>query len=432
MKEKILLSFKKKKKWFLFFGQKEVTLNYITATTNIAIFGGTGTGKTTSICYPLLHNLIFNGCCGLILDVKGDYSDLSRNINYKKKRIRILGIKEDCEKFNLISNINSSKLKAFFQDALYDYNCGTDSGYWGMNGLEDTILLYELLKELIPYNNPTLADLYYFLVNHDALKKIYLQINGLNSNGKQKIIERVYSDNFSIFNFDCKSDSVNEQRTWQLSKILKVLKPFYDDPLLRHHFCNNEYDVDYEDIIYNLKNSITVEIPNSKYNETATFCLKIIKSSFIDTIRNRSKYLLDFEGYGLKNFTFMLIDEYQQFINHASTPVNNDNNWFDISRGYGHINIISTQSIDSLIAKSNESHVYQLIGNTRNIVHLSTNAQHSLNHINLISSNKIKNKLLFQEEDCAYFYVGKDQISRKGYCSLIYTGKSSLKFMNLY
>jgi len=79
MKDRKLLSFRRKQKWYDLLLHKEVSLDYITATTNIAILGGTGTGKTTSICYPLLNNLINNKSSGLILEVKGDYSNIARH-----------------------------------------------------------------------------------------------------------------------------------------------------------------------------------------------------------------------------------------------------------------------------------------------------------------------------------------------------------------
>lgn len=100
--------------------------------------------------------------------------------------------------------------------------------------------------------------------------------------------------------------------------------------------------------------------------------------------------------------------------------------------GHININIISTQSIDSLVAKSNESHVNQLIGNTRNIIHMSTNAIKSLEHISILSSVKIMKKLLLQNEDQAYIYIGKNQTTRKGVSGKILTGKSKHPRMNYF
>lgn len=429
----VLLSFKRKR-LFNFFLNKEIELDFKTATTNISIFGGTGVGKTTSICYPLLHNLVDKKCSGLVLDVKGDYSNIARNINLNNKSDKpflLLGIKEDCEEFNIISGIDSVKLRIYLKESLYEPESDNNS-YWGMNGIEDTILIYEILKKINDKHNPTLADLYYFLVNNNHLNILVKKIFELDNKLYQKILQRVFTDQFSVFNFESDSNYINEQRTWQLSKILKNLKPFYEDDLLRQQFCNNKNVINYSKIIYKDKKIFTIELPITKYNESAIFCLKILKSIFIDTIRKQNIDILKMVGYGKNKFTFLLIDEYQQFINPTSSPSMNDNNWFDISRGYGHINIISTQSIDSLVAKSNESHVNQLIGNTRNIIHMSTNAIKSLEHISILSSVKIMKNLLLQKEDQAYIYIGKNQTTRKGVSGKILTGKSKHKRMNYF
>lgn len=164
------------------------------------------------------------------------------------------------------------------------------------------------------------------------MKKIFKLDNKL----YQKILQRVFTDQFSVFNFESDSNYLNEQRTWQLSKILKNLKPFYEDDLLRQQFCNNKNVINYSKIIYKDKKIFTIELPITKYNESAIFCLKILKSIFIDTIRKQNIDILKMVGYGKNKFTFLLIDEYQQFINPTSSPSMNDNNWFDISRGWSY------------------------------------------------------------------------------------------------
>lgn len=109
-----------------------------------------------------------------------------------------------------------------------------------------------------------------------------------------------------------------------------------------------------------------------------------------------------------------------------------DNNWFDTSRGYGHINIICTQSIDSLISKTNEAYTNQLIGNCRNIIHLGTHAKHSLEHIELIANKEVSQKLKIQEEEgLGYIYIGQNQ-HRKTETSLMVTCKSAMKTMNYF
>lgn len=422
--EKVLLSFKN-----VGIGKGEASLDFKTATTNIAVFGGTGVGKTTSVCYPIISKMICERFSGLVLDIKGDYTNLIRlyknNEKYKDNFIT-LGVKSHCDEVNIINGISPEKLKMFISDIISGFNDLSNNSYWGMNGIEDTILIYKIL--IYKQIQPNLADLYYYLVKNDKLEGLCEKVN---HKIKGLINDRVSTDNFSVFNFEITETTASEQRTWQLSKILNFLKPFYENHHLRKYFYGED-NIDYYDCIYNKNKIFSIDLPIYEYDKTAIFIFKIIKSIYIDTIRSVGSDNLKNLGYGENKFTFLLIDEYQQFINKCSTASMDDNNWFDTSRGYGHINIISTQSVDSLISKSDYNYTQQLLGNTRNIIHMSTNSKHSLEHIQMLSNENVKNKLLFQKEDCAYFYVGKFSETRLGFNDFIITGKSKHLHMNQF
>lgn len=418
LKDEILLSFKRSE------NEEEIKLDFDTATKNIIIFGGSGSGKTTTICYPALTTLARNGCAGLILDVKGGYSNFGRFINKKiPDKCIILGTKKHCTPINLIAGITPYKLKEFLQETISKDH--TDK-YWGSNGIEDIVLMYELLISVNKEKSPTLADLYYLFNNNYRLepliKKAPIEI-------LDKINNRKNLDGFSIFNSGyIKDKDTKEQQTWQFG-IMRYLRPFYEDEYLFHYFCNSE-SINFENLIYKEEKIIILDLPNG-IGETCVFVSQILRAIFKDTVKNQREDVLQQKGYGKEKFTFLLIDEYQQFINKNSSISMDDNNWFDTSRGYGNINIISTQSMDSLISKTNESYTHQLIGNCRNIIHLGTHAQHSLNHIVLIGNKEIAEKLKIQEkEGLGYIYIGQNK-KRTTEMGLIVTCQSKLlKTMN--
>jgi|SRR5471030_52518 len=413
----------------------EIEIDFKTATTNIAVFGGTGTGKTTGVCYPAVYNLINKGCSGLILDVKGDYTKLARQINeeYQEEKIYVLGVKNDCSRFNLIAGIEPEKLKVFLNYGVSNIRGSVDK-YWGSNGIEDTILVYEVLIE--HGLKPTLADLYYLITNP---KDLEIMVKECSEQLMEKISRRIVSDGFSIFNNEKDTDSATkrEQRSWQFSALNTVLQPFYEDAFLNNHFCNNDFTVSYADILYKEQKSIMLEVPFTKYAVSSLFILKVVKASFIDSIKQQDINNLVAKGYGEDKFTFMLIDEYQQFLTDNTDPAVDDNNWFDISRGYGHINIISSQSVDSLDAKAGQAYTNQLIGNCMNIVHLATHAVRSLDNIATLSGSperaiQAQDALSGQNEDVGFVYINKSQQSRIGARVLVHTGRSKHSFMNRF
>jgi len=420
LKDKTLLSFK------VYDENREITLDLDTATKNICIFGGTGSGKTTTICYPALFTLYSYGCPGLILDVKGGYSNLARLINKKNPdKCDILGVNSHCRKINLIAGITPYKLREFLQEIISSQH---RDKYWGSNGIEDMVLLYELLKSLDKDKNPTLADLYYLFNNQYLIKPL---LERAPTSVLEKVNNRRNIDNFSIFSLSTYRDSTTrEQQTWQSSAILMYLRPFYEDDYLRSYFCNSEA-IDFKDLIYNKNKIIVLDLPNSIYGDTSVLISQLLRAMFKDAIKTQGEAWLQANGYGKEKFTFMLVDEYQQFINENSSSSMDDNNWFDTSRGYGHINIISTQSIDSLINKTNEYYTNQLIGNCRNIIHLGTHAKYSLQHIELLLDKESAEKLKKQNNNVSLIYIGQNQ-ERLGETSLMQTCKSEIKTMNFF
>ncbi|MCP6618283.1 hypothetical protein NL516_28045, partial [Klebsiella pneumoniae] len=75
-----------------------------------------------------------------------------------------------------------------------------------------------------------------------------------------------------------------------------VLRPFYEDPYLNHHFCNNEHTVSYADIIYKERKSLVLEVPFSKYAVSSLFILKVVKATFIDSIKQQDINQLTAKG----------------------------------------------------------------------------------------------------------------------------------------
>lgn len=253
-KNEILLTFKK------YHEKDEIQINFDTATRNILILGGTGSGKTSAICYPALFNLARNNCPGLILDIKGGYTNFAQLLNTRiENKTIILGVQEHCTPINLITGITPYKLKEFLQEAISEEH---SNKYWGSNGIEDMVLLFELLKSLDDKKNPTLADLYY-LFNHQYYLTILKDKTPLEI--QEKILNRIQQDGFSIFQSIVsvgRSNEMREQQTWQLSSILKFLKPFYENEYLYHYFCNAEA-LDFRKIIYEEEKIIVLNLPNS-------------------------------------------------------------------------------------------------------------------------------------------------------------------------
>lgn len=436
LKNKTLLSFKevfpnsKLKNFYADLKGREIELSFSDATKNIMVFGGIGSGKTTSVCMPFIQKMVDNKCGGIVFDIKGGYSKYCKDINRKQKRqpCMILGADHDCEKYNLLANFNRELLEEYLHYQQKSERVGNDS-YWGSEGVIDFLLIYDILIEL-KGKSTTFADMYYFLSNSNEIQNLILELEHRKlENTLEKIYKRRQQYIFSLFNNES-GERIEEQRSWQLHFILKVLKPFYFNASIRSKFCASG-EIDLETIIYKNNKIIVLDLPEAKYGLVATSITKQLQVLFRNTVKKLGESYLQSQGYGTEKFTFVLIDEYQQFITTGVEGSCDDNNWLDTSRGYGNINLLCTQSVDSLYSKSNHDAANQLIGNCRNIIHLGTNAIHSLDHIEKLSNKDVKD-LLLKKSEHGLFYIGQTGKKRTGKIGIIITGQSKDHVMNKF
>ena len=109
---------------------------------------------------------------------------------------------------------------------------------------------------------------------------------------------------------------------------------------------------------------------------------KSVLSNNSEELRTRLKL-----GDKFNRYSFLLIDEYQGFINtESSAGVITDESWTGISRSFENINIFATQSIASLKAKNNENCVDTIIQNCVNEIILPNKDPKTISHIDLIYS----------------------------------------------
>lgn len=112
-----------------------------------------------------------------------------------------------------------------------------------------------------------------------------------------------------------------------------------------------------------------------QYPDAAFTVARMLRLQFMRsvTISQESRRQNEF---GTNTYSFLLVDEYQQYINaglhQQSDALRDDNTWFDRSRSYGHINVIATQSVSSLLAQVDKTVAETIIQNCQNTIILPT------------------------------------------------------------
>jgi hypothetical protein len=381
-------------------GRPERSITFGMASTSILVLGGTGEGKTASVGIPALYRLHEAGCPGLVLDiVKQDYAALCRRLD----RVFVVGDAEDSDPVNLIAGWSEHKLK----DLLLSFSTmGTrpdhDNAYWGTQGVEDALLVVEMVRAFME-REPTLADIHDYLSSpkrfvgtFEAMKIAYTltaskldpesPLSRLKESATRRYEERANGAYcFSIIHCGASEPSAEamQQYSWHTAKLLACLRPLAAEPELRHKLCSETAQaIDWPRLLYRERRLVVLDMPEARFGSTALLVSKLLRGQFRDCVKSAHEARLA-GGYGRGDaYTFMLIDEYQRYVSAGGDPGSDDNLWLDISRSLGHINVLCTQSLTSIIACSgNREAVHTIVQNCRNWVALPSADQETVKHL---------------------------------------------------
>jgi hypothetical protein len=381
---------------------EKAILTYQDMTMSMLFLGASGSGKTSAGTYPLLNNFIKDGLSGIVLDVKGDYTPFL--LEECPERLFLIGGSEKCTPCSITAGMSRESFRDLIAELV---NGGSDlKDYWGTGGIKSALLIYDFHMEAYK-SCPTLKKLFDWISNpaefilplanylkntsgisqelEASLKSNSTEFSILRKGAFDYFINGSKSDNDdplmflapsqhedAIFGTLSGSTKVNEQYTWHHDKVMGKLEIFGSDPNLVKNLSSEEC-INIGDLIYKEKKIIAVDMPTTFYGNAGETICRYIRERFYEAVFSYDMEFRTEQNYGKDNFTFMLIDEYQNYKNLKPEGRYNDNKFVDKSRSFGHINVFSTQGIDSLLSDSDTSTVYSFLQNVRNLICLSTN-----------------------------------------------------------
>lgn len=367
-------------------------------TKNILVTGATGTGKTTSVLLPIITNLIKNNCPGLILDIKSDlFSHIYTIAEQEDKLDNILyiGTYDFCKNINILASIKSvNQLK----NVLNSIKTATDSNnsYWWESGVDDVtdiVLIHEWLtiecqKQEYHYSFNTMFD---YINKVGYAKSIIEKAEEYIISAPEEIcslINKIKTEPFSLYNVTEDSDDVR-QKMWRSGQVSNVIAPFIKKPF-SCQFSDIKESSTIHDYIYKQGKIIVLVMP-IEHESVGHSLGKLIREIFFKSVlsnnaTDRYNYIIGKEH---NRYTFLLIDEYQFFVNsQGNNGVVTDESWVSISRGYGNINIFATQSITSLISKTkSEIDIDTIHQNCVNEIYLPTKDRRTLDYISYFNDD---------------------------------------------
>ena len=300
---------------------------------NLLITGSIGSGKTSGAISRITYNLIKSGKGGLILDAKGNFVDIVKDMcNMTGRQNELIILSKNTDYFfelldNKISSLElSNRLKLVI--TLISPTNNSDS-YW-LDKVENVIMN---LIVIMKYNkNLSIMELHKMVSQEDYLKGILnkikkdIKVNVPNDKTSFELASSISFIENEFFKIDQRVNSIIK------SEITRLTIPLITDYEIYNQFCkiNNKNIIDF--------NNNKIVVLSLNIGENRALC-KII-STFLK---------LSFQKYVLSKLSnpepvFFIADEFQEFCN------SEDAHFLSLSREAKCINVISTQSYSSLIS----------------------------------------------------------------------------------
>jgi hypothetical protein len=439
---KPILSFKRP-----FKADVEVEISLSEACSSIIALGATGSGKTTGVLQPAFYSLVTQNCSGMVFDLKGDYLALARTLVPESRRINVRTT-DDSLPCNLLAGMTVEVFRSFMNNLKNSGGMRRDP-YWGSGAVRDSILIFRTYQ-IFESREPTLAEIYENLEDpkgfcnwldectpeYDEFPSDYL-----------RIIRSCQTEHFSILNRGVSSlyadedvmigsgaEDIQKQYAWHTSVVCSHLRSFSENPVLRSKLCvPGGSDAEITRRIYEESAVVVVHIPTTQFAEAAYAACSVLRERFYTDVLLTTKSYRHRHGVGDGRYTFLMTDEYQNFIkvntgnNH--TGLIDDNTWFDKSRAYNHINVLATQGITSLYSQVGVLATDSLLQNVRNKIYFPTDDPSTLNRVQASGGSIAVNALICPSDE-GHCYIHK--ASRNPSFGPALSGQSSHGFMNAF
>lgn len=379
-------------------------------TKNILVTGATGSGKTTSVLLPMINSLIQHNCPGLILDIKSDLFSHIYTIADKENKldnILFIGTYEFCQNINILASIKNVNQLRNVLNSIKTTNDDNNSHWWqnGVDDVMDIVTVHEWLTNIC-HNQEymySFNSMFDYINKSGYVKSIIDQADEYSLLATEEIvslINKIKTEPFSLYNISNNSESDDiRQKMWRSGQVSNVITPFIKKPF-SDQFSDIKETTTIHDYIYKQGKIIVLVMP-IEHESVGHTLGKLIREIFFKSVlsNNASERYNYIIGKEHNRYTFLLIDEYQFFVNSkGNNGVVTDESWVSISRSYGNINIFATQSITSLISKTkSEIDIDTIHQNCVNEIYLPTKDKRTLDYIsyfnedNNIDINIIKN-----------------------------------------
>lgn len=341
---------------------QNVALSVADAATNIMIYGGIGSGKTTRLISPLLLQVLSQDTGALIFDVKTDFIRETMYLAQQADRhVDVIG--HGGLPFNLLQGISPETAAKFLHSAFLVANGGRsgDSGFWIDGAVEycrNALGILQFFPEKY-----TLPGLNKFIFDRDECSNLLEALEDRRASGTLTEADYLQIKACQYYLESIWEPKEEKEKGYIRSTAAQVLSPF-TNPALVNAFCRvQDGQARLEDMLDG--RVFLVEIPELHFGPTgARIAYLFIKLRFMEVMKARRMM----RGWNQDRPVVFLCDEYQDVVDPVS-----DLTFWDKSRASKTIGIVSMQGFSSMLAKLGDEKVCKAIAqNFRQVIAFRT------------------------------------------------------------
>jgi type IV secretory pathway TraG/TraD family ATPase VirD4 len=333
----------------------DVTLDLPDAAKNIAVFGETGTGKTTRVLNHLLVQALDLDCGALIFDVRGDFHEtVSRAAKLTGKTVQRVGVGGDgVLGLNLLAGLTANTAAGFLEAAFRLLGQGQgDSGFWVSLAVTRCRHALSVLQHVPDaYRTQALATA------QAALAELQLRASEEGSQEADLPARRLKA---SVEYELTVAPSYADKERSGLNRTIETALARFTDPELEDAFCAaGSAQADIADVLAG--KVLVVNVPRERFKAAAAVVYLFVKERFSQALNARPS--MEEDGPRKRRPVLFFCDEYQQLCSPG------DAHFFDTSRALNVVGIGSSQSIEAYInALGDEYAAGALLANFANVI----------------------------------------------------------------
>lgn len=336
------------------------SISFADASHNMITLGTTGSGKTMQIVLPAACSLIKAGFGGLIVDVKGNFTNYVRMIAREYGRLDDVvefGPGPDATPVNLLYGTTVFELEQLVRSLMSIKHDESHHAIFFEEGIAKALDVLELYRIMcIKLGRSFHFEVFNNLLNDYVLaQKVYefydSKLKDLDNLDEKRLVGRINGDTLHYIlppgrDLNKRSKAYDEQNSYRMGYVRTGVERFMRAPgMVRNFLGSVNENLDIARRIYDENKIVVLRLANET-GHMGEVMANFIRREYYKAVFRNGKRLP--QG----KYTFLIADEVQDFFHSDREDQYNDNSFVAKCREFRNISIFGTQSVVAMQASA--------------------------------------------------------------------------------